>query len=131
MPPHISRRSTFLALMLCMPSLGQAQWTHPKPMTVVMIDNRFQPDHLTFQSGKPYALNLVNRGREMHEFTAPEFLKASRVRDTRALTNGGTDIVVQPGQSVRFTLIPRQKGQFKLICADHDWDGMVGTIEVR
>src|SRR5580698_11645335 len=56
-------------------------WAHPKPMTVTMVDNRFQPDHLSFQAGRAYALHLVNRGKDMHEFTAPEFFKAAQVRD--------------------------------------------------
>jgi uncharacterized cupredoxin-like copper-binding protein len=110
---------------------AQAQWAHAQPMMIVMVDNRFQPDRLVFQVGTAYALHLVNRGKEMHEFTAPEFLKASKIRETKLLSNGGTDIVVQPGQSVNLTLVPEKKGAFKLICADHDWDGMVGTIAVN
>jgi uncharacterized cupredoxin-like copper-binding protein len=124
-------RSGLLLALGITPAFAQPQRAHPKPVTVVMVDNRFQPDHLTFQAGTPYALHLVNRGKDMHEFTAPEFLKASKIRETKLVSNGGTDIVVQPGKSVLVNLTPEQKGQFKLICADHDWDGMVGTIDVK
>lgn len=107
------------------------RWVGAETLTVVMVDNRFEPDRLTFQAGKVYALRLENRGKEMHEFTAPGFLKAATVRDRRMLVNGGTDIVVQPGQTVRILLIAPAKGHYDLTCADHDWDGMVGTITVE
>jgi uncharacterized cupredoxin-like copper-binding protein len=74
---------------------------------------------------------LENRGKEMHEFTAPEFLAAAVVRDPGALANGGKDIVVQPGAIADIYLEPRKPGTYPLICADHDWDGMVGEIEVH
>jgi uncharacterized cupredoxin-like copper-binding protein len=75
-------------------------------------------------------LRLENHGKDMHEFTAPAFLKAATVRDKGLLANGGTDVVVQPGSSVRIMLIAPAKGHYDLICADHDWDGMVGSIVV-
>ena len=96
-----------------------------------MVDNRFQPDHITFIAGQTYQLRLENRGKDMHEFTAPAFLKAATIRDKTKLANGGTDIVVSPGQSVSVTLIAPRKGQYELKCADHDWDGMVGSITVE
>ncbi len=96
-----------------------------------MVDNRFDPSNLTLIAGKPYALQLENRGKDMHEFTAPVFLKAAEVRDRQKLANGGTDIVVQPGKTVRVLLIAPAKGHYDLTCADHDWDGMVGTIVVE
>jgi uncharacterized cupredoxin-like copper-binding protein len=99
-------------------------------VTEVMLDNHFEPDHLTFHSGQPYELRLENRGKDLHEFTAPAFLKAAKVRDKRKLAGGGTDIVVQPGKSVSILLIPGPMGQYDLTCADHDWDGMVGGITV-
>ena len=96
-----------------------------------MVDNRFEPDHITFTAGQTYQLRLENRGKDMHEFTAPAFLKAATIRDKTKLANGETDIVVSPGQSVSVTLIAPRKGQSDLKCADHDWDGMVGSITVE
>ena len=89
---------TLLALMS--PALGRAadQWSHAEPLTVIMVDNSFQPDHITFHAGQPYELRLENHGKDLHEFTAPAFLKAATIRDKKLLANGGTDIVVQPGQ---------------------------------
>ena len=112
--------------------MGQAadQWSHAEPLTVIMVDNSFQPDHITFHAGQPYELRLENHGKDLHEFTAPAFLKAATIRDKKLLANGGTDIVVQPGKSVRVLLIAPPKGHYDLTCADHDWDGMVGNITV-
>jgi uncharacterized cupredoxin-like copper-binding protein len=112
------------------PSFATSEWDHAQPITVVMVDNRFEPDHLTFRQGQPYELRLENHGKEMHEFTAPEFFRATTLRDKTLLANAGTDVVVQAGQSATIFLQPRAKGDYKLICADHDWDGMVGTITV-
>jgi plastocyanin len=105
-------------------------WSSAQKIVVVLVDNRFEPDHLTFHAGQTYELRLENRGKELHEFTAPAFLKAATVRDKRLLSNGGGDVVVQSGNSVSIFLIAPRKGQYDLTCADHDWDGMIGSITV-
>jgi uncharacterized cupredoxin-like copper-binding protein len=38
---------------------------------------------------------------------------------------------VQPGASADIDLEPVKAGTYKLICADHDWDGMTGEIVVE
>ena len=115
------------------PTMGQAAdaWANPQPVTVVMVDNHFQPASLTFRAGQAYQLRLENHGKNMHEFTAPGFLKAAKVQDAKWLTNGGTDVVVQPGKIVTILLIAPAKGNYDLSCADHDWDGMAGQITVN
>jgi uncharacterized cupredoxin-like copper-binding protein len=117
--------------LLCAAASPPAAWSHAQPMTVVMVDNQFEPDHLVFHAGQAYALKLVNRGKDMHEFTAPAFLKEASIRDPKLVSNSGTDIVVQPGRTVTVTLMPRTKGEYDLTCADHDWDGMTGHISVQ
>jgi uncharacterized cupredoxin-like copper-binding protein len=117
-----------IGLALVVPAVGSA--ADPTTLTVVMVDNRFQPDHITFKADHRYVLRLENHGKEMHEFTAPAFWKAAVVRDKRLLANGGTDVVVQPGKTVTIALVAPAKGHYDLTCADHDWDGMVGSITV-
>jgi uncharacterized cupredoxin-like copper-binding protein len=100
-------------------------------VTVVLRDNRFEPSRIVLHAGQTYALLLENRGREMHEFTAPAFLKAATIPDKHLLSNAGTDIVVPSGKSVTIVLTAPGKGQYDLSCADHDWDGMTGSIVVN
>ena len=132
--PRIQRATRLLCASLTgllLPVTGHAaDWSEAQKITVVMVDNRFQPDHVSFEQGETYDLHLENHGKDMHEFTAPAFLKAATIRDEKKLANGGTDIVVQPGQSVDILLVAPAKGQYSLICADHDWDGMTGSITV-
>ncbi len=127
-------RARVLGLLaaLCVPVAATAAnpWAHARELTVVMVDDRFQPDHVTFEAGQPYQLRLENHGKEMHEFTAPAFFKQATVRDKRQLANGGIEVVVQPGKTARVFLTPQVKGDYPLTCADHDWDGMVGRITV-
>jgi uncharacterized cupredoxin-like copper-binding protein len=116
---------------LAVPTHAADRWCAATPVTVVMRDNRFEPDRLSFQAGQPYRLRLENHGKDMHEFTAPGFLRSATIRNQTLLANGGTDIVVQPGKSVEVLLIPRSRGRYDLTCADHDWDGMTGSITVE
>ena len=133
--PRIPRATRLLCAslsgLLMTVSGHAADWSHAEKITVVMVDNRFQPDHVTFEQDETYDLHLENHGKDMHEFTAPAFLKAATIRDAKLLANGGTDIVVQPGQTVDIFLVAPAKGQYSLICADHDWAGMVGVIKVE
>jgi uncharacterized cupredoxin-like copper-binding protein len=126
------RRILFAGLLVSLVAEAGAAdpWSSAQKMVVVLADNRFEPDHLTFHAGQPYELRLENHGKDLHEFTAPAFLKAATVRDQRLLANGGTDVVVQSGKSVSILLIAPPKGKYALACADHDWDGMTGSITV-
>jgi uncharacterized cupredoxin-like copper-binding protein len=119
------------AALVLLAAAPAVDWSHAQPMTVVMVDDRFQPDHLTFKHGTPYRLRLENHGKDLHEFTAPEFFAAVTMRDPGQLANGGQEVVVQPGGSADVFLEPFRAGTYHLTCADHDWDGMVGEIVVR
>ena len=124
-----------LVAALLLAAAAEAQpsvdWSKAEPVSVVMVDDRFVPDRLTFRHGVAYALRLENHGKDLHEFTAPEFFADSVVRDPSVLANGGTEVVVHPGEGVVVELMPVAPGTFRLICADHDWDGMVGEIVVE
>ena len=119
------------AVVVLLAAAPAVDWSHAQPMTVVMVDDRFQPDHLTFQHGVPYLLRLENHGKELHEFTAPEFFAAATLRNPAQLANGGREVVVQSGKSTDIYLAPLKVGTYELTCADHDWDGMVGQIVVN
>ena len=126
--------------MLCAAALSAAaataaaptiDWSKPQIVRVEMVDYRFVPDHLTFRHGVTYQLHLVNTGKELHEFTAADFFAEAVVRDPAKLSNGGQEVVVQPGETADIDLMPQRPGSYDLRCADHDWDGMVGSIEVQ
>jgi uncharacterized cupredoxin-like copper-binding protein len=119
------------AVLVLLAAAPAVDWSHAQPMTVVMVDDRFQPDHLTFEHGDVYRLHLENHGKELHEFTAPEFFAAAVVRNPGQLANAGHEVVVQPGASADIYLEPLKAGTYELTCADHDWDGMVGHIVVK
>jgi len=120
-----------LSLRAAMAAAPAADWSKPQIVRVEMVDERFVPDHLTFRHGVTYRLHLVNTGKDLHEFTSPAFFAEAVVRDPRKLANGGQEVVVQPGETVEIDLIPQRLGHYDLTCADHDWDGMVGSIDVR
>ena len=106
-------------------------WSKLQVVQVQLVDYRFVPDHLTFSHGVTYRLHLQNTGKDLHEFTAPAFFAEAVVRDPGKLGNGGQEVVVQPGETVDIDLVPQRSGKYDLTCADHDWDGMVGEIEVQ
>jgi uncharacterized cupredoxin-like copper-binding protein len=108
-----------------------ADWSQAQPVTVVASDYHFSPDKLAFKRGTPYRLHIENRGKEMHEFTAPEFFKAAEIADPAVLNPDRTEIVLQPGEAKDLYFVPQQTGRFPLTCADHDWTGMVGEITVE
>ena len=124
---------TWLALtvLASIPAESAVAASKPVPLTVVMVDNRFIPDHIEFSAGVRYRLRLENRGKDLHEFTAPEFFAAAKVTNRRVLANGGKEVVVQPHEAAVVDLVAPKPGTYALTCADHDWDGMVGQIVVR
>ena len=118
-------------MALAQPAPPLAQWVDAELVTVQLVDDRFLPDKLTFRRGVLYRLRLENKGKEMHEFTAPEFFKTIEVKNPQVLEQGLPEVLLHPGEKKDLYLIARQPGRYPLICADHDWDGMVGEIAVQ
>jgi uncharacterized cupredoxin-like copper-binding protein len=110
---------------------GAAGAAEPTTVNVVMIDYKFQPDHLILQHGVPYRLHLENHGKETHEFTAPTFFAASKIDNPEILNRERSEIVMQPGDVKDLLVTPGPPGTYDLRCADHDWDGMTGGITVQ
>jgi len=120
--------------VVCILGLSPAGWAESsKAETVTLIgtDYEFAPNRLTFRVGSAYRLHFENRGKELHEFTAPAFLKTVEIANPEALNPEGTEIVVQAGEYKDLYFVPRQAGRFPFICADHDWAGMTGDIVVE
>jgi uncharacterized cupredoxin-like copper-binding protein len=117
-------------LIAAAPNGHHVDWSKAERIDVIMAEYHFIPDHLTFRRGIPYRLHLENHGKELHEFTAPEFFAAVAVHDPSVLWTGGHEVVVKPDASADVYLVPQQSGHYDLICADHDWAGMTGEIIV-
>lgn len=103
----------------------------PTVLKVVMTEYKFIPDHLEFSSGVRYRLHLENAGVELHEFTAPAFFQSSTIENPEVLNADHTDVVLQPHESKDVIFTPHRSGSYSLVCADHDWAGMVGDITVK
>ena len=121
---------TALVLLAMISTLGIAQGSEER-VAVQLVDDRFVPDELVFRHSVEYRLELRNDGKEMHEFTAPEFLKAVEVRNPEVLERAAPEVLLQPGERKELRFVARQPGRYRLTCADHDWDGMVGEILVE
>jgi uncharacterized cupredoxin-like copper-binding protein len=108
-----------------------ADWARAEPVAVRLLDYRFEPAEIVLEHGKLYRLRLENPGKEQHEFTAPAFFAAARVRDAARVLSHGGDVVVAPRTTREVELVAPPAGSYELICADHDWAGMTGRIVVR
>src|SRR5258706_15934292 len=111
--------------------IGLAAAQQAELVTVQLIDDRFVPDKLTFRSGVLYRLRLENHGKEMNEFTAPEFFKAIEVKNPEVLEPGLPEVLLHPADSKDLYFVARQPGRYNRSCADHDCDGMVEQIVVQ
>ena len=120
-----------VALCLAMPAVALAQQSSPETVTVVASEYKFKPNRLSFAIGVPYSLHVENHGKETHEFTAPKFFKAVTLTDGAGLNADKTEIVVNPGEAKDVTFVAQKPGNYRLICADHDWAGMKGRIAVK
>ena len=130
--PRLVRVLLTAALTLGFVPLGAhaADWSKARKVTVVTVEYAFKPADLTFKAGAAYRLHLENKGKETHEFTAPDFFKAIDMRNPDMTGADRTEIVLQPGDRKDFYFVPKQAGSYDLRCSDHDWAGMVGKITV-
>ena len=119
------------ALVLVLAATPPPDWSGAQTITVVATEYKFAPSRLTLRVGVPYRLHLENRGKELHEFTAPAFLKTVELGNPDALNADHTEVILQPGDQKDLYLVPQQAGRYPLICADHDWAGMTGEIIVE
>jgi uncharacterized cupredoxin-like copper-binding protein len=125
----IGRIFMFAVMLLSASAHGAAP--PPVKITVVMVDYKFEPDHLTFRRDVHYQLHLENDGKETHEFTAPTFFATAKIDNPEVLNREHTEVLMQPGDQKDLFLTPLKPGTYDLRCEDHDWYGMVGGITVE
>jgi uncharacterized cupredoxin-like copper-binding protein len=100
-------------------------------VTLVMSEYRFTPAQLHFRQGARYCLVLENRGKELHEFTAPVFLGQIAIANPEIFASGSKDIALRGRERKELRFVAAKRGRYRFICADHDWAGMVGEIVVE
>ena len=129
----MARKLATSCLLVVAAFLALAAASHSEPQTVnlTMIDYRFIPDHLIFEHDVHFRLHLENHGKETHELTAPTFFATADIDNPEALNHERTEIVMQPGETKDIFLTAHRPGTYDLLCADHDWAGMVGGITVE
>ena len=123
-----------VVVILCMaalPAVAAEDRQQATPVTVVASDYHFAPDQPAFKQGVTYRLRIENRGRELHEFNAPLFFQSVELGDPAALNADRTEIAVPPGEAKELIVTPKKAGNYRLICPDHDWAGMIGEITVE
>ena len=118
------------AALLILAAAISPDWSRAQTVTVIETEYQFDPNRLTFRVGVPYRLHFENRGTELHEFTAPAFLKSIERGSPDPVNREGTEIALQPGEKADLYFVPRQPGRYPFICADHDWAGMTGEIVI-
>lgn len=118
------------SVALLPPQAGATDWSAARKIRVIAVEYAFKPASLTFRQGVAYRLRVDNKGKEAHEFTAPDFFKTLELRDAKPLNPDHTEIIVQPGEHKDLYFVAKQAGSFKLTCSDHDWAGMVGDITI-
>jgi len=107
-------------------------WASARVVTVKMVDDKFVPDKMVFQHGIPYRLHMENAGDDIHDFTAPEFFSAITIRNPEVLERTRKDEVsLQPREQKDLFFVAQKPGRYKLLCVNHDWDNMVGTIAIE
>jgi plastocyanin len=123
--------AALLALAAALLAVAASSHSEPQTVNLTMIDYRFIPDHLIFEHDIHSRLHLENHGKETHELTAPTFFATADIDNPEALNHERTEIVMQPGETKDIFLTAHRPGTYDLLCADHDWAGMVGGITVE
>jgi uncharacterized cupredoxin-like copper-binding protein len=128
------RRHAEVGVLAAMLAAALPAWpatAPPQTVTVLLNEYAFDPSALLFQHGVEYRLQLKNVGKEIHEFTAPQFLKAIRIESPGIVNRAGNQIDVAPGAEKDLVFRAPRPGHYRLWCADHDWAGMTGSITVK
>lgn len=121
------------------PWVEAADWTQAETVRVEMTEYRFEPQVLSFREGKPYIMELVNRGREKHYFAAPDFLRAIAARKAEvpevveAKAWRFTSFELYPGQTLRLFFVAVTPGTYPLTCTipGHADRGMRAAVKIE
>jgi uncharacterized cupredoxin-like copper-binding protein len=135
--------AVLLATMAVQPAAAAGDLSRQNPTTVKVQlgtkDNRlaFQPNLLTFETGKLYKLVLTNPSSSKHYFTSEGFAAAiwtRKVQDGSMEVKGAIrEVELLPASRVEWWFVPVKTGTFRLYCHvdKHAELGMVGKITIK
>jgi uncharacterized cupredoxin-like copper-binding protein len=124
--------SAGLALAGVAPAAAQPDWSQAARVTVGLSSFKFAPAVIRLRAGQPVILHLENTGSGGHDFSAPGFFRAARVRPQDAGKVEGGSVDVGGHESADIALVPAA-GTYALRCthAFHTMFGMKGSIVVQ
>jgi plastocyanin len=94
----------------------------PQEITVLMLDNYFDPDDITVAVGQDITFIAVNDGEAVHNMIV-------RSADVEG-QDFASDFLVNPGEESTFSANFSAPGEYEFYCSFH-LPGMVGTITVE
>jgi len=120
--------------------VGKADWNTVQTVTITMTEYHYEPMDVTFKAGKPYKVELKNKGTKDHYFTAPDFFRAVAWR--KAMVNGQAEVkapyftafeVLKSGGQLDLYFVPVTSGSYEVYCTieGHRQEGMEGSITVE
>jgi len=120
------------AFALAAPAAAQPDWSHAPRVDVALSSFKFAPAALRLRAGQPVILHLTNTGSGSHDFSAPAFFRAARVRPQDAAKVAGGSVDVDGHGSADIAVVPAA-GTYALRCthAFHAMFGMKGSIVVQ
>jgi uncharacterized cupredoxin-like copper-binding protein len=114
-------------------------WSKMETVSVVLKEFSYTPSELKFKVGFPYRLQIQNKGKVKHYFTAEKFFKAIATRKVQSNADGEikapyfSALEVFPGRSLDLYFIPVKARSYKFHCTikGHEAKGMHGTIVIE
>ncbi len=112
------RRFAFLLALLALAAPGSAQeWPRAPEYDVLLTSYDIRPEVIRLQADRPVRLRFVNDSHQRHDFTAPGFFRAARLRGRdRDLVQGGS-LRVAPLSTRTIALVPRA-GHYRVASRD-------------
>ncbi|MBN3923848.1 plastocyanin/azurin family copper-binding protein [Nostoc sp. NMS4] len=98
---------------------------------------KFEPNHLEFEVGKRYQLQLNNPSQLKHYFTAKDFtdgIWTQKVQVEKVEIKGAIhELELKPGGEAEWVFVPLKSGTYGLRCTipGHTEAGMTGEIAIK
>ncbi|WP_426415261.1 multicopper oxidase domain-containing protein [Aestuariirhabdus sp. LZHN29] len=124
--------------------VSNTDWDKMETVRVIMGEKGeklfYKPQKLTFKAGQPYKLELVNKGKKKHYFTAAGFFRNIATRKVQSDKDGEIKApyflaleMMPKGGKLDLYFVPVTPGEYDVICTidDHADRGMHGSITIE